>query len=80
MKENSKTIEFDPCDLNGMLKIMDELGDSAELYDGKNENGETVLISVFTDKIVVRTSQSNGWERTNTYWRDGTCEETFSKD
>ena len=72
-----KQIRFDPTDLEGMIAIMDEHGDSKTMYPGTNENGEDVFISIFPERIVVSTMQSNGWNRINTYYRDGSSDETF---
>ena len=72
-----KQIHFDPNDMKGMIAIMDEHCNSATMYPGTNENGETVFMSVYPERIVVSTMQDNGWNRVNTYWRDGTREETF---
>ena len=68
---------FNPNDLEGMRKIMDEHGDDETMYPGTNENGEDVFISIFPERIVVSTMQSNGWNRINTYYRDGSVDETF---
>lgn len=76
MKDVS-TIRLDPTDLNSMITLMDTYGDSNTLYPGTNENGETVHISIFHEKIVVVTFQTNRWIRKNVYWRDGTREELF---
>ena len=73
----TKTIKFDPTDLNGMISLMDDYGDSTTMYPGTNEDGEDIHISIYHDRIVVSTMQENGWNRINTYWRDGTREETF---
>ena len=62
-----------------MLRLMDEHGDSKTMYPGKSENGEDVYISIFSDKIVTVTSQSNGWQRKNIYYRDGSREEMFER-
>lgn len=70
-------IKFDPTDLKGMICLMDTYGDSKTMYPGTNENGETVHISIFHEHIVVSTMQKNGWVRVNTYYKDGTSEETF---
>ena len=70
----------DPTDQEGLREIMDKFGDSELPFDGKNANGEDVLISVCKDSITVRTFQKNGWVRLNTYsFHDGTfvSEETF---
>ncbi|MBP5710029.1 MAG: hypothetical protein J6W84_03525 [Bacteroidales bacterium] len=72
-----KQIHFDPNDMKAMIAIMDKHGNSDTMYPGTNENGETVFMSVYPEHIVVSTMQDNGWNRINTYWRDGTHEETF---
>lgn len=43
------------------------------------ESGEPQTIAVSDDKITVWTLQDNGWTRVNTYWLDGTREETYKK-
>ena len=70
-------IKFDPADLKGMRKLMEEHGDSKTAKFGTNELGEDVSISIFKDKIVVVTYQSNGWVRKNIYNSDGCREELF---
>lgn len=49
----------------------------------KNEDGENVIIEIsYVDGemlFTLTTSQSNGWLRINTYWPDGTIEETYKK-
>ena len=70
-------IKFDPADLRGMRKLMEEHGDSKTAKFGSNELGEDVSISIFKDKIVVVTYQSNGWVRKNIYHADGCREELF---
>lgn len=77
MKQESRTFTFDPSDLEAMRKLMDERGDSDTMFLGVNENMEDTTISVFHDKIIYVTFQSNGWVRKNIYWRDGTREELF---
>jgi hypothetical protein len=70
-------LNFNPFDLAEMKDIMDKHGDSKTMYPGVNENGETVFISIYHDRIVVSTMQDNGWNRINTYYRDGSSDETF---
>lgn len=72
-------IDFNPHDLEGMVRLMDKYADSEFPFEGKNENGETVLISINKNNIAVETFQANEWVRINTYWRDGTTEETFER-
>ena len=74
-----KQIHFDPTDQEAMNKLMDEHGKSKTMYPGTNEHGEDVYISIFDDKIVTSTSQSNGWIRKNIYYRDGNREEMYDK-
>ncbi|MCD7772262.1 MAG: hypothetical protein LUH23_09305 [Oscillospiraceae bacterium] len=70
-------IIFNPNDLKGMRILVKTCGNSSEPFCG--ENGEPVTISVFSDRIIVVTTQSNGWSRINTYYSDGTAEERQSK-
>ena len=74
-----KQIHFDPTNQEAMNALMDEHGKSKTMYPGTNEHGESVYISIFEDKIVTMTSQSNSWMRKNTYYRDGSREETFER-
>ena len=80
MAENKvATFELDTDDLEGMRKLMDNLGPDPEsvVYSSVNEDGETIHISIFTDRIVTRVFQGNGWIRRNIYHYDGTVEELF---
>lgn len=72
-------ILFDPADFPAMLKLMDAQGKCGKPLFGKNENGEDVRLSVYSDRIVCVTYQNNGWLRKNVYWRDGTCEEFYGE-
>ena len=47
------------------------------IYEGENENGERVILSVSEDSYAIRTIQNNGWMRINIYHIDGTIEEIF---
>ena len=46
---------------------------------GTNEKGENIIVTVDPISATIRTSQKNGWMRTNIYWADGTEEETYAK-
>ncbi len=72
-----KQIHFDPTDQDAMNRLMDAYGDSKTMYPGTNEHGEDVYISIFYDRIVTATTQSNGWIRKNIYYRDGSREEMY---
>ena len=65
-------------DLNDVIRITELYGDSEFPFFGENQNGESITVSVFMDRIVVNTEQSNGFVRVNTYWTDGTIEEMFN--
>ena len=71
------TLCFDPADLAGMQRLMDQYGEHDGLHVGKNENDETVHITIYSDMIAVTTFQHNSWTRKNIYYRDGTREELF---
>ena len=78
--EKNPAIHLNPCDRAGLLRLMDQHGDSNAMTIGQNEKGETVTISIFHDKIITKTYQDNGWIRTNYYYRDGSSEELFDKE
>lgn len=71
---------IDPSNFSGLLEIMKTHGNSKFPFVGKNENQESVIISVNPTNIVVDTYQDNGWIRHNTYFDDGVSEETFEKE
>lgn len=77
MTESKNPIYLDPTSPKDLIKIMDEHGDDDCMHIGRNENGESVHMSVSHDRIDVVTMQANGWVRRNVYWRDGTREELF---
>lgn len=58
--------------------LMREFGESETAYSGVNADGEDILLSIFSDRIIVSTNQRNGWVRINIYDADGYAEgETF---
>ena len=73
-------IHFDSTDPALLRQLMKEHGDSEFPYFGKNEDGETIMISINPDSIVLETFQNNGWTRKNFFDKDGYLEgETFEK-
>lgn len=58
---------------------MDDCGESGLLVTGKNAEGENVVLSVSRDVITTEAAQNNSWIRVNTYYRDGTREETYKR-
>lgn len=60
-------------------QIIQEYGDSPNMFFGENADGEKVIMSVSREKgIVLATYQKNGWLRINYYDADGFAQdETF---
>ena len=76
MRLNELARDFDRCEVRRTL--MREFGESETAYSGVNADGENVLLSIFSDRIIVSTNQRNGWVRVNFYDADGYAEgETF---
>ena len=66
------------ADPAGRRELMKMYGGSAFPYVGHNADGESVLVSIMTNGITVRTEQSNGWVRVNYYDENGLAAgETF---
>lgn len=72
-------LDINFADLDDIIRACNEYGDSDMPFCGKNADDENVVISVFPDKIIVETFQSNGWVRENVYHTDGTAEELYNK-
>ena len=73
-------IKFDSTDPELLKQLMKEHGNSTTPFTGENTEGELILISIFPDKIVTATYQSNGWIRNNFFDENGyPCGETFEK-
>ena len=75
--DEEHTIRFDPQDHEGLCRLMDRASEFRGLMRGINDDGETIHIMIYADKVTVDTFQENGWIRRNTYWRDWSQEETF---
>lgn len=76
---DSQKVIFNPQNYNEVIALMDNYGDSENLFFGENENGESITLDISHDKVTVSTLQKNGWERVNVYHRDGSTEETYKK-
>lgn len=76
---DSQKVIFNPQSYNEVIALMDNYGDSENLFFGENENGESITLDISHDKVTVSTLQKNGWERVNVYHRDGSTEETYKK-
>mgnify|MGYP004515725795 CR=1 FL=1 len=76
MRLNELAKDFNRCEVRRTL--MREFGESETAYSGVNADGEDILLSIFSDRIIVSTNQRNGWVRVNFYDADGYAEgETF---
>lgn len=74
-----ESFDIDFTDHERLVELMDNPKYHNDGYSSKNADGETVLVSISKEKISVRTYQDNGWMRINTYWRDGSFDETYDK-
>lgn len=71
---------FDPNDDNQIAEMIRNHAAYPRDILAASESGEPQTIAVSDDKITVWTLQDNGWTRVNTYWQDGTREETYTRD
>jgi hypothetical protein len=46
---------------------------------GIDEDGNFVIVTIDDESACIRTSQKNGWLRNNTYYPDGSSEETYQR-
>lgn len=67
---DGKTINFDPHDWKGMKELTERADEFDVPWDGINDEGERVMISINKDNITTETFQKNGWLRENVYWVD----------
>lgn len=58
-------------ELEARKRIIELFRESDVLYDGTNESGERVFLSVSDSGILIRTWQSNGYVRVDEYDEDG---------
>lgn len=78
MAAQKESIRFNPYDFDGMIALMDDY-ENHEMMFGDNADGEHTTLSICKDHITMETLQSNGWTRTNVFWRDGTREEYYNR-
>ena len=69
--EKFNFIHFDGNNPDLLKSLMKSYGKSESAFIGTNENGETVSISIYPDKIILETYQNNGWSRKNYYDENG---------
>lgn len=66
-------------DYDTINKLIKKYGVKGLLTSGKNENGENIIITIYSDHITTKTLQQNNWIRINTYWNNGDTEETYER-
>ncbi len=76
---NDKQVAFDPQNWKEITELIKRHEEFSEPWTGKNEEGETMQISVNKDNITVLTYQHNNWIRENVYHEDGTVEEMYHR-
>ena len=66
---NELAVNFD--ELENRRIIMKEYGGMESALTGTNENGETTVLHISHDSLIVETFQKNGWIRKNYYDAEG---------
>lgn len=66
-----KEMFFDGNNPELICNLMEQHGNSASPFYGKNEDGEDVEIHIGNTSVVYKTYQSNGWVRVNYYDKNG---------
>ena len=64
------------------MTFYEELLEKFGFVEGKvgvNEDGEYSIVTIDEESASVRTLQANGWIREDTYYPDGTQEESYHK-
>lgn len=79
MKEVMQVV-LNPYDIKGMRKLMKDHGNVTHAFMGRNNEGEVQMISVYSDRVIIKTYQDNGWIQTLTVYQDGEMEEDFERE
>lgn len=61
----------DFSDIHDRRKLIEKYGDENMCFHGNNAEGEDVELHIAKSGIIVKTYQSNGFVRVNTYEADG---------
>lgn len=72
-------VEIDFCDIRSMRELMSQHSTFSNPMLGEDQDGDICLTSIFEDKIIVKTYQSNGWIRKVYLHHDGTVEELYER-
>lgn len=73
-------MQIDFNDWEQLLNLMAHHEEYPTMLMGTSEAGEFVTTSIHSDKVVVETTQANGWVRVTTYYKDFTVENTYRKE
>lgn len=66
-------------DYDTINELIKKYGAKGQFITGKNEDGESIIITICFDRIVTKTLQKNNWMRINTYWADGNIDENYER-
>ncbi len=58
------------------VEMMNNYGGIDTMLVGENEDGELTRLSIYSDRLVVATHQSNGWVRVDEYGEFGDLDST----
>lgn len=72
-------LDIDPKDFEGLLSLMDRAAEFDLPFQGVDDQGNTVLLSINTNNVTTETFQDNDYCRETVYWRDGTVEELYHR-
>lgn len=66
-------------DYDTINELIKKYGAKGQFITGKNEDGESIIITIYSNRVVTKTLQKNNWMRINTYWEDGNIDETYER-
>lgn len=66
-------------DYDTINKLIKKYGAKGLFAIGKNEDGESIIITIYSNRVVTKTLQKNNWMRINTYWADGNIDENYER-
>ena len=66
-------------DYDTINKLIKKYGAKGLFTTGENEDGESIIITIYSNRVVTKTLQKNNWMHINTYWADGNIDETYER-
>lgn len=66
-------------DYDTINKLIKKYGAKGLFTTGENDEGESIIITIYSDRVVTKTLQKNNWMRINTYWEDGNIDEIYER-